>query len=222
MLRWTEIFFSLYWTAEHCNKALCYIWNCTLHSIKKYYKKLSKWYLVGQRGRRSWTLPAPVPPSSVLDITPVPHPPQSSPSGKQEEGVFGKYDSIHNFLCIQPLSSDFWTTINQTPPPTDSSLQEYKGRVGCRMTGWGCWVNIVDRTVFSFSSLSFCCFCPEIHLFCQNDLQFSAGRRCWQSTIVVITSRVLPLAPPATWVLVTTLFLSFALVSSLAFALSPS
>ena len=33
---------------------------------------------------------------------------------------------------IKPLSSD------QTPPPTDSSLQEYKGRVGCRMTGWGC------------------------------------------------------------------------------------
>ena len=36
---------------------------------------------------------------------------------------------------------------------------------------------------------------------------------------VVSTSRVLPLAPPATWVFVTTLFLSFALVSSLAFAL---
>ena len=78
---------------------------------------MSKWYLVGQRGRRSWTLPAPVPPSSVLDITPVPHPPQSSPSGKQEEGVFGKYDSIHNFLCIQPLSPDFWATINQTRLP---------------------------------------------------------------------------------------------------------
>ena len=50
-------------------------------------------------------------------------------------------------------------------------------------------------------------------------MMFSDQLGCWQSTIVVSTSRVLPLAPPATWVLVTTLFLSFALVSSLAFAL---